>query len=68
MTRDAEKSARSKQTIRRVLERLNLPWLDFNKLLARISLGPLQRSAVIVHVVDSYESFQLFKLELCSTH
>ena len=68
MTGDAKKSARSKQNIRRVLERLNLPWLDFNKLLAWISLGPLQRSAVIMHLVDSYESFQLFIIELCTTH
>jgi len=38
------------------------------KPLGRVSLGLLRRGVVMVRLVDSYESFQLFKIELCTMH
>ena len=36
--------------------------------MTRVSLGLLMRGVEMVHMVDSYESFQLFKFKLCTTH
>ena len=36
------------------------------KISGRVSLGLLQRSVEMVDMVGSYESFQLFKFELCT--
>ena len=48
--------------------RLNFHWVDLNKPLSRVSLALLMRGVVMVHMVDSYESFQLFKFKLCTMH
>ena len=38
------------------------------KPLGKVSLGLLQTGVAMVYRVDSYESFQLFKFELCTTY
>ena len=38
------------------------------KTLGRVSLGLLMRGVVMVHMVDNYESFQLFIFKLCTMH
>ena len=63
-----KKNSQVETTICRVSGRLNFHWVDLNKPLRRVSLGLLMRGVVMVHVVDSYESFQLFKFKLCTMH
>ena len=69
MTGDAKKkTAGLKQTICRVSGRLSFHWGELNKPLGRVSLGLLMRGVVMVHMVDSNESFQLFIFKLCTMH
>ena len=63
-----KKNSRVETTICRVSGRLNFHWVDLNKPLRRVSLGLLMSGVVMVHVVDSYELFQLFKFKLCTMH
>ena len=66
--RGRKKTAGEKQTICRVSGKLDFHWVDLNKPLSRVSLALLMRGVVMVHMVDSYESFQLFKFKLCTMH
>ena len=66
--RKKKKNSRVETTICRVSGRLNFHWVDLNKPLRRVSLGLLMSGVVMVHVVDSYEFFQLFKFKLCTMH
>ena len=43
---------------------LHFHWVDLNKPLGRVSLAVLMKGAVMVHMVDSYESFQSFQFKL----
>ena len=65
--REHKKSAVWRQTICWVSGRLNFHWVDLNKPLGRV-YGLLQTGVAMVYRVDSYESFQLFKFELCTTY
>ena len=66
--RGRKKSAGWKQTIRRVFWEAKFSLVRLNEPLDRVSLGLSMRGVEIVHVVDSYESFQLFKFKLCTMH
>ena len=59
---------RSKQFAGYRGEGLNFHQLDLNKPLTKVSLGLFVRGVEMVHIADSYESFQPFKLKLCTIH
>ena len=68
MTGDTKKQPGRNKLICRVSGSLNFDWVDLNKPLGRVSLGLLMRGVVMVHMVDGYESFQLFIFKLSTMH
>ena len=47
---------------------LNFHQVELNKPLTKVSRGLLTRGVEMVHIADSYESFQLVKFKLCTMH